>query len=151
MIFWWEKTKLRKLKFLKNDKAKYYLDQGLIDKNTKLLGLKGYFTNLQLPNNQIVDYYHNLFKIERAFRIAKSDLEMRPVYHFKKQSIQNHILICFVCLSLSVFLELKNKKSIKCIVRLLKNVTDAKMRNTKTGKTFYVRSEVCEETKNLLH
>ena len=144
-------TKLRKLKFLKNDKAKYYLDQGLIDKNTKLLGLKGYFTNLQLPNNEIVDYYHNLFKIEHAFRIAKSDLEMRPIYHFKKQSIQNHILICFVSLSLSVFLELKNKKSIKYIVGLLKNVTDAKMQNLKTGKTFYVRSEVSEETKNLLH
>ena len=82
-----ESTKLRKLKFLKNNKTKYYLDQVLINKNTKLLGLKGYFTNLQLSNNEIVDYYHNLFKIEHAFRIAKSDLDMRPVYHFKKQSI----------------------------------------------------------------
>ncbi len=146
-----ESTKLRKLKFLKNDKTKYHLDQSLIDKNMKLLGLKGYFTNLQLPNSEIVDYYHNLFKVEHAFRVAKSDLEMRPIYHFKKQSIQNHILICFICLSLSVFLELKNKKSIKYIVGLLKNVTDAKMHNLKTGKTFYVRSEVAGETENLLH
>lgn len=146
-----ESTKLRKMKFLKNNKTIYYLDQDLIDKNTKLLGLKGYITNLQLPNDEIVNYYHNLFKIEHAFRIAKSDLEIRPIYHFKEQSIKNHLLICFVCLSLSVFLELKNKKSIKCMVDLLKNVTDAKMHNLKTGKTFYVRSEITQETRNLLH
>lgn len=146
-----ESTKLRKMKFLKNNKTRYYLDQDLIDKNTKLLGLKGYITNLQLPNDEIVNYYHNLFKIEHAFRIAKSDLEIRPIYHFKEQSIRNHLLICFVCLSLSVFLELKNKKSIKHMVDLLKNVTDAKMHNLKTGKTFYVRSEIAQETMNLLH
>ena len=146
-----ESTKLRKMKFLKNNKTRYYLDQDLIDKNTKLLGLKGYITNLQLPNDEIVNYYHNLFKIEHAFRIAKSDLEIRPIYHFKEQSIKNHLLICFVCLSLSVFLELKNKKSIKHMVDLLKNVTDAKMHNLKTDKIFYVRSEITQETRNLLH
>ncbi len=146
-----ESTKLRKMKFLKNNKTKYYLDQDLIDKNTKLLGLKGYITNLQLPNNEIVDYYHNLFKIEHAFRIAKSDLEIRPIYHFKEQSIKNHLLICFASLSLSVFLELKNKKSIKYIVGLLKNITDAKILNLKTGKIFYARSEANEEVRNLLH
>jgi len=146
-----ESTKIRKMKFLKNDKTAYRLDQALVDKNVKLLGLKGYVTNLLLPNDEIINYYHNLFKIEHAFRIAKSDLEMRPIYHFKEQSIKNHVLICFVCLSLSVFLELKNQKSIKKIIELLKNVTDAKIRNLKTGKAFYVRSEFDEEVGNLLH
>jgi len=146
-----ESTKVRKMKFLKNDKTAYRLDQALVDKNMKLLGLKGYVTNLRLSNEEIINYYHNLFKIEHAFRIAKSDLEMRPIYHFKEQSIKNHILLCFVCLSISVFLELKNQKSIKAIIELLKNVTDAKIRNLKTGKTFYVRSELDEEVRNLLH
>lgn len=144
-------TKFRKLKFLKNDKAKYYLDEILVEKNTKLLGMKGYVTNLDLSNNEIINYYHNLFKVEHAFRIAKSDLEMRPIYHFKENSIKNHILICFICLSISVSLELKNQKSIKHIVKLLKNVTDAKIFNQKTGKVFHTRSEVEVETKDLLH
>ena len=77
-------SKITKLKFLKNDKIKYFVDLELIEKNTKLLGLKGYNTNLQLSNNEIIDYYHNLFKVEHAFRISKSDLEMRPIYHHKE-------------------------------------------------------------------
>ncbi len=144
-------SKITKLKFLKNDKIKYFVDQDLIDKNTKLLGLKGYVTNLKLPNIQIIDYYHNLFKVEHAFRISKSDLEMRPIYHHKENSIKNHILMCFVCLSISVYLELLNGRSIKSIVTLIKSVTDAKIHNVRTGKVFFARSEVSEEIKKLLH
>lgn len=150
----YENTKTRKitkLKYLKNDQTRYFVDQELIEKNTKMLGLKGYVTNLNLSNTEIINYYHNLFKVEHAFRIAKSDLEMRPIYHFKENSIKNHILICFVCLSISVYLELKNQKSIKHIVKLLKNVTDAKIFNRKTGKVFHTRSEVSREAKDLLH
>ena len=87
--------KITNIKYLKNDKAVQYLNQELIDKNTKLLGLKGYVTNLKDSNKEIVDYYHNLVKIEHAFRIAKSDLEARPIYHHKEESIKNHIFICF--------------------------------------------------------
>lgn len=143
--------KITNIKYLKNEKTRRYLNQELVDKNMKLLGLKGYVTNLQLTNDEIINYYHNLFKVEHAFRISKSDLEMRPIYHHKENSIKNHVLICFACLSVSVFLELKNKKSIKHIIELLKNVTDAKIRNLKTGKTFYARSEANEEVRNLLH
>lgn len=143
--------KITKLKYLKNDRTRYFIDQELIDKNTRLLGLKGYITNLNLPNIEVINYYHNLFKVEHAFRIAKSDLEMRPIYHFKENSIKNHILICFVCLAISVYLELKNRKSIKNIVKLLKNVTDAKIFNRKTGKVFHTRSEIEGETRDLLY
>lgn len=144
-------SKITKLKFLKNDKIKYFVDQDLIDKNTRILGLKGYVTNLQLPNMEIINYYHNLFKVEHAFRISKSDLEMRPIYHHKENSIKNHILMCFVCLSISVYLELLNGRSIKSIITLIKSVTDAKIQNMKTGKVFFARSKVSEEIKNLLH
>lgn len=143
--------KITKLKYLKNDRTRYFVDQELIEKNTKMLGLKGYVTNLNLSNTEIINYYHNLFKVEHAFRIAKSDLEMRPIYHFKENSIKNHILICFICLAIFVHLELLNQKSIKYIMKLLKNVTDAKILNRKTGKVFHTRSEVNKETKDLLH
>lgn len=144
-------SKITKLKFLKNDKTKYFVDQDLIDKNAKLLGLKGYVTNLNLPNTEIINYYHNLFRVEHAFRISKSDLEMRPIYHHKENSIKNHILMCFVCLSMSVYLEIKNRRSIRSIVTLLKSVTDAKIHNIRTNRVFFARSMVSEEIKNLLH
>jgi transposase len=132
--------KITNLKYLKNDKIKSYLNQDLIDKNTKLLGLRGYITNLTKESNkEIVEYYHNLVKIEHAFRIAKSDLETRPIYHHKEESIKNHLLICFVALTMSVYLEIKNKISISKIIEMLKSVTDAKILNKITKEIILDR------------
>ena len=116
----------------------------------KLLGLKGYITNLQLPNSEIISYYHNLFKVEHAFRISKSDLEVRPIYHHTENSIRNHILICFMCLAISVYLELKTKFSIKEVVHKIKNVTDAQLKSKITGKVISVRSELSTEVRELV-
>lgn len=143
-------SKITKLKFLKNNKTKYFVDQDLIGKNTKLLGLKGYVTNLKLPNSEIINYYHNLFKVEHAFRISKSDLEIRPIYHYKENSIKSHILICFMCLAISVYLELKTKFSIKEIVHQIKNVTDVQIESRITRKVISVRSELSTQVKELI-
>jgi transposase len=58
-------------------------------------GLKGYITNTQLSKEQIIEQYSNLWNIEKAFRIAKSDLRIRPIYHRLKRRIQAHICIAF--------------------------------------------------------
>jgi transposase len=145
-----ETEKITNIKYLRNDKTRQYLNKELIDKNTKLLGLKGYVTNLTgQSNGKIIDYYHNLFKIEHAFRIAKSDLEARPVYHHKEESIKNHILICFLALTISVYLELKNKKSIASIVETLKSITDAKILNKLSKKIILNRVNDCRRVENL--
>lgn len=144
-------SKISKLKFLKNDKVNYFLNEELIDRNSKLLGIKGYFTNLKnSTNREIVDYYHNLFKIEHAFRIAKSDLEARPIYHHKENSIKNHILLCFVALSISVFLELRTELSIRHIVKVLKTITDAKIQNKITGEILINRKILSKEAEELI-
>jgi transposase len=131
--------KISNIKYLKNDKVARYLNQELIDKNIKLLGLKGYVTNLKNENKEIVAYYHNLVKVEHAFRIAKSDLEARPIYHHKEESIKNHMLICFMALTMSIYLELKNKRSINSIVEDLKSITDAKILNVLTDEMMFDR------------
>lgn len=143
--------KITKLKFLKNDKTKYFVDKDLIDKNTKLLGLKGYSTNLHLQNDEIINYYHNLFKVEHAFRISKSDLEMRPIYHHKETSIKNHVLICFMCLAISSYLELKTKYSIKEIIHQIKSVTEVEMKSRITGKVISVRSDLSTKVKEIMN
>jgi transposase len=132
-------AKLKKMPLLKNHKTEYFLDTDLVDRKIKLLGLKGYVTNLNLSNQEIINYYHNLFKVEHAFRLAKSDLEMRPIYHFKESSIKNHILICFVALAISVYLEIKNCKSIKFIVGELMSVIDTHILNKNTNKILIDR------------
>jgi transposase len=58
-------------------------------------GLKGYITNTALKKNQVIENYQQLWQIEKAFRISKTDLRIRPVYHRIKQRIEAHLCICF--------------------------------------------------------
>lgn len=144
-------TKLRKIKFLKNDKTTYFVDEDLVKKTERLLGVKGYVTNLtDRKDGEIIKYYHNLFKVEHAFRISKSDLETRPIYHRKEESIRNHILLCFMCLAMSVFLEIKSKLSKKEITRQLMSVTDVYLKTKTTEKIIKTRSELSTEAQSLL-
>lgn len=63
-------------------------------------GLKGYVTNTHLSADLIMKSYANLWQIEKAFRMSKSDLEIRPIYHFTKRRIEAHISIAFVAYSI---------------------------------------------------
>lgn len=58
-------------------------------------GLKGYITNTKLTNQQIMENYNNLWHIEKAFRMSKTDLRIRPIYHRLKHRIEAHICIAF--------------------------------------------------------
>lgn len=74
-------------------------------------GLKGYVTNTQLTPAQIVDSYRQLWQVERTFRITKTDLKVRPIYHFKKRRIEAHLCIAFV--ACKVYKELERQLKIK--------------------------------------
>ena len=68
-------------------------------------GLKGYITNTDLSVEKIVDNYRQLWQIEKAFRISKTDLRIRPVYHYRKKRIEAHICIAFVAYTIYKELE----------------------------------------------
>jgi transposase len=76
-------------------------------------GLKGYLTNAKLPTKQIIENYNQLWQIEKAFRISKTDLRIRPIYHRIADRIQAHICISFVAYAVYKELEriLKKEKS----------------------------------------
>lgn len=88
------------------DIEKFYVD-------AKWDGLKGYVTNTSLTKNEIIDNYGHLWKIEKAFRISKHDLKVRPIYHRLQKRIEAHIIINFVAYKVYKELErkLKEKKS----------------------------------------
>lgn len=88
------------------DFEKYSLDQ-------KWDGLKGYLTNTSLTKEQIIENYGQLWKIEKAFRISKHDLRIRPIFHRVKRRIEAHICIAFVAYKVYKELErqLKEKRS----------------------------------------
>ena len=58
-------------------------------------GLKGYITNTQLTDKEVIENYKNLWHIEKAFRMSKTDLRIRPIYHRLKHRIEAHICISF--------------------------------------------------------
>lgn len=68
-------------------------------------GLKGYVTNTHLSRTEVIDHYSQLWQVEKAFRISKTDLRIRPIYHRIKERIEAHICICFTAYALYKELE----------------------------------------------
>lgn len=138
-------SKNKKLKFTKSNGLKLEINQKLVDKTKKLLGIKGYYTNLKesiVDNKTIIERYHELYKIEQAFRISKSDLQTRPIFHFKEDPIKLHLMICFVALVLSKHIELQTNNSIRKFIHECKKVTDARLKNKITGKEIRIRADL---------
>ena len=141
-------SKNKKLKFTKTSGQSIVLNQDLIIKTQKLLGIKGYYTNLEEPiasNELIIERYHELYKIEQAFRISKNDLQTRPIFHFKEEPIKLHMIICFMALVISKQIELQTNTSIKKFVHECKKVTDARLLNKITNKEIRIRAQISEK------
>jgi transposase len=99
-------------KFLKMEgKVQVQLDREKVETDAKWDGLKGYVTNTDLSSKQILSTYNHLWKIEKAFKVAKSELRIRPVYHHKLRRIQAHICLNFV--AYKVYKELDRHLKIK--------------------------------------
>lgn len=76
-------------------KVEVELNEEKIQEDEKWDGLKGCITNTQLKPEEIIENYRHLWQIEKAFRISKTDLKVRPIYHYKKRRIESHICIAF--------------------------------------------------------
>ena len=99
-----------------------------IQEDARWDGLKGYLTNTSIPTADVVSAYHNLWNVEKAFRITKSKIEIRPMFHFTRRRIEAHICICFV--ALKVYKELERllklsdiKMSVDKVLNMAKTVT----------------------------
>jgi hypothetical protein len=89
----------------------YKLNNNKIIEDEKLDGLKGYITNdTSLNHKTIINHYQNLWHIEKAFRISKTDLKIRPIYHRLETRIKAHILVSFVSYALYKEFEIKTHK-----------------------------------------
>ena len=93
-------------KFLKMEgDIRETIDYGKLEADAEWDGLKGYLTNTNIPPEEVYAAYHNLWHVERAFRISKSKIEIRPMFHFTRRRIEAHVCICFV--ALKVYKELE--------------------------------------------
>ncbi len=112
-----------------------------IAEDCKWDGLKGYITNTNLDAERVIDQYHGLWVVERAFRISKGTLEMRTMFHFTERRIEAHICICFI--AYKVYKELErliaiNKigMSVDHVLDVAKTITTIKIRMPENGAFF---------------
>lgn len=129
-------------KFLKlSGEVEISIDTNKIEGDSKWDGLKGYLTNTKLPKSEIIDNYKHLWKIEKAFRISKHDLRIRPIYHRLNRRIEAHICIAFVAYKVYKELErqLKEKKaelSAEKAIDIAKTIYSLKVIMPKTKETL---------------
>lgn len=135
--------KVRRAKFVSATGGSVSLNDALIERVKKLLGVKGYYTNLDsVPDTGIIAHYHSLWHVEQAFRIAKSDIASRPIFHHKEESIRAHILICIMALAISKYIEIKSNRSIRSVLDLCRTITDATLVHRATGEITTMRSPI---------
>lgn len=128
----------KRYKFLKKSgKNRWELNQTNLDKATKLEGLKGYLTNASyLTDEEIVSKYGALWQVERSFRISKSDLKARPIFHTVREKIEAHISIVFAGLAIARYVEITTGKSLQKILDLLDQIKEVLLKDPVSGEIF---------------
>jgi transposase len=122
-------------KYLKLEgEIKISIDKNKFNQDGKWDGLKGYLTNTKLTKEQIIENYNQLWKIEYAFRVTKTDLKIRPIYHHLKRRIEAHICIAFVAYKVYKELErqlklLKANLSPEKAIDIAKTIYSIKVQN----------------------
>jgi hypothetical protein len=118
------KIPVKRNRFVQLDGGTRTVNRDLEAKARELAGLKGYATNLQAcPDGTpvtaefVIGAYHQLWQIEKAFRMSKHDLQARPIYHRKRDSIEAHLTIVFAALAVSRWIENQTGWSIRKFVK----------------------------------
>ncbi|RKT79410.1 IS4 family transposase [Terracoccus luteus] len=99
------------------------LDEASLARARRLAGLKGYVTNIPadvMPASEVIASYHDLWHVEASFRMSKSDLKARPIFHHTRESIEAHLTTVFAALAVARYLQDATGMSIKKIIRTLR-------------------------------
>ncbi|RNI16522.1 IS1634 family transposase [Flexivirga caeni] len=118
-------------RFVKASKDGKALDEDSLARAYRLVGLKGYVTNLPaetMPATEVISSYHDLWHVEQSFRMSKTDLAARPMFHHVRDSIEAHLTIVFTALAVSRYLQDATGLSIRRIVRILRPIQQIRVR-----------------------
>ena len=122
------KVTLKKAMFLEVAGQDKKLNQKLVNEHKARAGWKGYVTNLPQTGKkkvsplEIINNYHQLFQVEKSFRMSKHDLKARPIYHYKLDSIRAHLTIVFVALAMARIIEARTGMSLRKFLQVLKPI-----------------------------
>ncbi len=129
------------------------MNEEFIQKSLELAGYNMLVTSeISMADKEVYDAYHNLWRIEESFRIMKSQLDARPVYLQKRDTITGHFLVCYLSVLLTRLLQFKILKNGYCSEELfdfirdfrVAKISDQKYINLSRGTSFIREfSELC--------
>ena len=114
---------VKSARFVKTQGATRVFDQSTFDRATQIAGWKGYITNLDatvMQAAEVVASYHQLWHVEQSFRMSKTDLRARPMFHHTRDAIEAHLTVVFTALAVARYMQTQTGISLKRIITTLK-------------------------------
>jgi len=136
-------------RFLKIQNKAITIDQELVSQEARFDGKYVLKTNTTLTPSEVASSYKSLWQVERAFRELKSNLELRPVYHWNDRRVEGHIMVCFLALVLESALcrRLKEAGSAFSYLDLMDDLSQLQAVEVElVGKRFLARTEMAGDT-----
>jgi hypothetical protein len=115
-------------RFVKTTAGGRTLDEASLTRAQSLVGLKGYVTNLDattMPAAEVIAKYHDLWHVERSFRMSKTDLEARPMFHRTRDAIEAHLTIVFTALAVAHCIQERSGLAIANVIKQLRPLRTA--------------------------
>jgi Transposase DDE domain len=114
-------------------------DEASLARAQSLVGLKGYVTNLEvtaMPAAEVIAKYHDLWHVEKSFRMSKTDLDARPMFNRVRDAIEAHLTIVFTALAVSHAIQARTGLAIARIVKQLRPLRSATITTNGATQTF---------------
>jgi hypothetical protein len=130
---------VKSTRFVKTDAGDRVLDEASLARAQSLVGLQGYVTNIaatELPAGEVIAKYHDLWRVERAFRMSKSDLRARPMFHRTRDAIEAHLTIVITALAVAHNIQERSGLAIANVVKQLRPLRSATIAINGTTETF---------------
>jgi hypothetical protein len=131
--------KAKATRFVKTHAGQRTLDEASLARAQSLVGLKGYVTNLDntvMTAIEIIANYHDLWHVERSFRMSKTDLQARPMFHRTRDAIEAHLTIVFTALAVAHCMQERSSLAIANIIKQLRPLRSATITINGATQTF---------------
>jgi transposase len=126
-------------RFVKTSGAARSLDEASLTRARQLAGLKGYVTNIPatvMPAAEVIGSYHELWHVEQSFRMSKTDLRARPMFHRTRDAIEAHLTVVFTALAVSRTVQNRTGLAIANVIKQLRPLRSATIAINGTTQTF---------------
>lgn len=126
-------------RFVKTSNGSRSLDEAALARARSLVGLKGYVTNIEagrMPAREVIASYHDLWQVEASFRMSKSDLRARPMFHRTRDAIDAHLTIVFTALAVARDVQDRTGLALRNVIKQLRPLRSATIAINGTQHTF---------------